>query len=366
MPKKTYAQARQEILAYLKSIDWDISRPGLKIPYATSPDGTIRAWFKPQAVWFTESDTGKHQFSNARSLTYDFDYRGISPEDFVKFFLKSIKGQVSSRPRSIPTIIPPATSPAKQARKSIAPTYPSGRGVVAQRKELRRQIREKRKVVIPKLRVTVKQARKQHAQRIRQCKLDCERAKRRAKKAATVARKKLEAYIQRAKRKAITVCSSCNEVNDKALDALQKSVDQLNAEMAEVKKLRLQAGALRSERGRAGGRRSAELRSESDSAVIHNLDDNEELIALFKKVRNKIKATPHMSRTEAFFEWLHNNPEALDEFRSSRERKWEKEAERMWSEREPPSCADELDACRRELDELKAAEKFIAEADVPF
>lgn len=362
MPKKTYAQARKEIFQYLKSLDWDLSLPSLKVPYATSPDGTIRLWFKPQAVYFTQSNRGSHQFSNARTFSYDFDYRSMSPANFVNVVVDSIEGRSSNNPSKNPSKRPPA----KKKAETIKPTFPSTRGIVAQRGQLRSAIREKRKEVIPKLRIAVKQAKQQRAARLRKCKADCKQAERRARKAATVARKKLELYIRRAKQKASEVCKSCKVIDDKAIDALQKSVEQLNTEMAEVKRLRAQAGALRSERGRAGGRRSAELRSESDSQVIHNLGDDEEMIALFKKVRGKIKATPYMSRTEAFFEWLHNNPEALDEFRSVRERKWEKEAERLYAEREPPSCSDELADCRRELNELKAAERFLADEDVPF
>lgn len=241
--------------------------------------------------------------------------------------------------------------------------------IVAQRRQLRSQIREKRREVLPKLRATVKWAKRQRAERLKQCRKDCKDAERKAKKAQTIARKKLEQYIKRAKKKASEVCRSCKVIDEKSVDALQSAVEALNKEMKEIQELRRKAGALKSERGRAGGRRAAELRTESDSQVIHNLGDNEELIALFKKVRKKIKATPRMTRTEAFFQFLHDNPEALDEFRAARERKWETEAERLFAERKPPPCTDELAACRRELAELKSAEKFLQEIDpkdVPF
>jgi hypothetical protein len=241
-------------------------------------------------------------------------------------------------------------------------------GVVAERRILKAQIKEKRREVLPRLRAAVKHAKKARSDRLKQCRKDCKDAQRKAKRAATEARKKLEQHIKRAQKKAFEICKSCKVVDDKSVDALQKSVAELDEAMKEVDKLRKQAGALRSEKGRAGGRKAAELRSESDSQVIHNLDDNEELIALFKKVRGKIKPTKHMSRTEAFFQFLHDTPEALDEFRAQRERKWEKEAERMFAEREAPPCLDDLEACRRELAEYKAAEKFIKETqpDIPF
>jgi len=125
-----------------------------------------------------------------------------------------------------------------------------------------------------------------------------------------------------------------------------------------------------SERGRKGGRRAAELRAESDDEVIRNLGEDKLLIALFKKHRAKIKATKHRSRTEAFLEFVHDHPEELDELRAKKEREWEREAERIFRERQPGengnSCWDDLGKCQRELAELKAAEKFLKEADVPF
>lgn len=241
-------------------------------------------------------------------------------------------------------------------------------GIIAERRLLRAQIREKRREVLPKLKDAVKRARKARIERLKQCKRDCIAAERKAKKAAVEARKKLERHIRNTKKKANEICKSCAVIDEKSVDALKKAVDALNIEMAEVESLRKKAGSLRSERGKAGGLKSAEMRSESDSQVIHNLGDNEELIALFKKVRAKIKPTKRMTRTEAFFQFLHDTPEALDEFRASRERKWEKEAKKMYAEREAPACLDELNACQRELEEYKAAEKFLAEAetDVPF
>lgn len=241
-------------------------------------------------------------------------------------------------------------------------------GVVAERTLLRAKVREKRREVLPRLRERVKQARKAQRQRLKQCKADCKAAERKAKKAATVARKKLEQHIKRAKKRAGAICKSCKVVDEKSVTELKNAVEALNKEMAEVEQLQKQAGALRSERGRKGGLAAAEKRQESDSQVIHNLGDNEELIALFKKIRRKIKGSKHRSRTEAFFEYVHDNPSVLDEFRAGRERKWEKEAEKMFAEREAPPCLDELADCRRALAEYEAAERFVAESqpEVPF
>lgn len=241
-------------------------------------------------------------------------------------------------------------------------------GIVAERKALQSQVREKRRTVLPKLRIAVKQARKARTERLKQCRKDCKAAERKAKRAATEARRKLEQHIKRAQQKAREVCTSCKTVDSKSVDKLQAALAELDAERKSIEEIRRKVAGMKSERGKKGGLRAAELRSESDSQVIHNLGDNEELIALFKKVRGKIKPTKRMTRTEAFFQYLHDTPEALDEFRAKRERKWEQEAERMFAEREAPPCIDELADCRRALAEYEAAEKFIAETqpDIPF
>ncbi len=357
MAKKTYAQARQEILDYLKSVDWDVSLPTLKVPYATSPDKTIRLWFKPQAVYFTQADTGAHHFSNARTVAYDFDYRSMSPADFLETVTAGIEGRKPSRPS-----IRPSTTKASNPSKSTA----SG-SIVAERKALRAQIREKRRTVLPALKNLIKQAEKARRARIKQCRVDCRQAERKAKQTAKQARRKLEQHIYRLKNCAVQVCESCKTVDEKGLNTLQQALENLETEKRAIADLRRKVSLLQSTKGKAGGRRSAELRSESDSEVLHNLSDNAELIALFKKVRGKIKATPHMTRTEAFFDWLHNHPEALDELRAKQQHQFESEAKRMYAKREAPPCLEQLKQCERELDELKAAERFLEEAeDVPF
>lgn len=244
--------------------------------------------------------------------------------------------------------------------------------VVQQRKQLKREIRERRRNVIPKLKAAISAAKKSRTARLRKCKADCRAAIRREKKRATQARKKLEQHIRKAKAKAKDVCKSCKVVDDKGVEQISKALDALETEHKEIAKLRTQASYLKSERGRAGGRKSAELRSESDSAVIHNLEGDKDLIDLFKKIRTKIKASKYQSRTEAFLQYVHDHPEALDELRAQKETKYAKEAERLFRERQPDengnSCWTDLSKCKRELDELKAAEKFLTEAekDVPF
>jgi hypothetical protein len=83
-PDKTYAQAQQDILDNLAANGWQMS-PTLKVPHATSPNGRLRLWFKPQAVWFTKLIPGerdRHDFKDARSIAYDLDIRTKDPRAF--------------------------------------------------------------------------------------------------------------------------------------------------------------------------------------------------------------------------------------------------------------------------------------------
>lgn len=86
---KTYVQAKADTLKHLESKGWKMSPGNLKIPHATSPDGETRLWFKAQAVYYTRGN--KHDFKNARTMSYDLDLRKMSPEDFESFVSKHKK-----------------------------------------------------------------------------------------------------------------------------------------------------------------------------------------------------------------------------------------------------------------------------------
>ena len=243
--------------------------------------------------------------------------------------------------------------------------------IVQERKQLKREIKERRRDVLPKLKKAIQQAKRDKKVRIRKCKTDCRIALSRERKRAAQARRKLEQHIRKAQAKAKAVCSSCKVVSEKGVEAIAKALEALDKERQQINALRNKAAGTKSERGRAGGRKSAERRAESDDAVIFNLGDDKELIALFKKVRGKIKPSKYQSRTEAFLQYVHDNPEALEELRAKAEHKYAREAERLFRERQPDQngngCWTDLGKCQRELEELKAAERFLSEAEgVPF
>lgn len=68
MTRKTYQVAQCEILVYLAELGWTV-KDRLKVPHATSPDGGLRLWFRPQAVRYTRGNA--HVLGNAHSLFVD-------------------------------------------------------------------------------------------------------------------------------------------------------------------------------------------------------------------------------------------------------------------------------------------------------
>jgi hypothetical protein len=69
MKKKTFAETRVMLLDTLRHEGWlVIDNP--KVPYATSPDGTTRLWFKAQSLY--GNDFGRPlKIQNAHSWTSD-------------------------------------------------------------------------------------------------------------------------------------------------------------------------------------------------------------------------------------------------------------------------------------------------------
>lgn len=80
---KTYAEAQAGVLDYLKSKHWKLSSSDLKVPYATSPDGEVRLWFKKQAVYFSYGNV--HNLNGARTVSYDTnEIKKKTPQQWVE------------------------------------------------------------------------------------------------------------------------------------------------------------------------------------------------------------------------------------------------------------------------------------------
>jgi len=72
----TFAVQRDAILARLRAAGWDV-KDGLKVPHATSRDGTVRYWFKTQAIYYEplRASRGHFDFGDAHSLVSDMRER---------------------------------------------------------------------------------------------------------------------------------------------------------------------------------------------------------------------------------------------------------------------------------------------------
>ena len=80
---RTYAAAKSALLDDFARIGWTVKKD-LKFPHATSPDGAVRFWFKPQGVHFTVViGGGRHDMGNARTLSYDQDIRVMTVDDII-------------------------------------------------------------------------------------------------------------------------------------------------------------------------------------------------------------------------------------------------------------------------------------------
>lgn len=79
MKTPTFAAAKEALWQYLGAQGWTLSSSSLKVRHATSPDGSARIWFKPQALYVSEGQ--KHNLGDARSLWTDV--RTAAPSSIV-------------------------------------------------------------------------------------------------------------------------------------------------------------------------------------------------------------------------------------------------------------------------------------------
>lgn len=86
--RPTFAEAKAAMCTYLANTGWKLSDPNLKIPHATSPDGRVRIWCKPQALWV--SNGPPHTLAGALSTWTDV--RDHSPQETVRRVLDYAKG----------------------------------------------------------------------------------------------------------------------------------------------------------------------------------------------------------------------------------------------------------------------------------
>ena len=199
--------------------------------------------------------------------------------------------------------------------------------VTLERRRLRSEAAARQRTALRLLKVRVRKARVARAKHMRDIRAACVREQKKITRAAERARAQLRARIAKARDKAERVCKACKvDARESDLEALDRALADVQSERETIRAMRVKARGLRDERGRAGGRRSQELRRESDHQVEVNIADPAHR-ALWDRVKSRIKATPRMSRTEAFFQYLHDHPESVYESQQGTEEQWLREAE---------------------------------------
>jgi hypothetical protein len=243
--------------------------------------------------------------------------------------------------------------------------------ITDKRRALRAEAAERQKEVVPQLREAVKEARAHKRARLVQIRKRCRARMLSNRERATEARRKLRERLAQTKAKAREACQLARaKATESDLDNLDRALSRLIEERDAIGELRRRARALKDPRGRAGGLRAAELREESDDMVRNDIEDPT-LLAVFDRIRHKIKGSKNRTRTEAFFEHIHDHPEEVDEVIAAQQAQWDREATRlMGSLRKVPPASNGDDVARfaRELDEADRllVQHPVTAAEVPF
>jgi len=182
-------------------------------------------------------------------------------------------------------------------------------GVISERQQVKAELRRLKREALPELRRALAQTKRQKKNRLKQCRAECRMLTKQARARARTAEKKLREHLARLRISAKLACASCVNIDAKALDRMNDLADRIRAEQSAIAGLRNKLDHLRSTKGQAGGRRSAELRAEHDDEVRRDLGDDPALLALWQKVKSKIRGSKNRTRTEAFFEYVHDHPE---------------------------------------------------------
>jgi chromosome segregation ATPase len=143
----------------------------------------------------------------------------------------------------------------------------------------------------------------QHRKQMRKLKAEEKAAKdEREKKLA-----RLRMVCQRAKAKLQQSCAARRDATRSEarakVEASKQSRRQAREDYSELKRFERQA----EERRRKHRKLPAEARQESDDTVRQNIPA--ELLPVFEKVKRSIRGTPMISRTEAFLQYVEENPD---------------------------------------------------------
>lgn len=242
------------------------------------------------------------------------------------------------------------------------------------RRALREEARRRQHEVLPALREAVKDARAHRRKRMGKVRAWCKRRAVKHAERADRERRKLRERLARLKHDLREACQLAKaKASEEELERLELALQRVQAERETIAEIRSRARMMKDARGRAGGLRAAELRAESDDEVRHELDDDPTLLAVWDRVKGRIRAGKHRSRAEAFFEFLQEHPETVDEVIAAQQAEWDREAEDLLGglRKVPPARADESEH-ERYMRDLDRADRALARhpvstgTDVPF
>ena len=178
----------------------------------------------------------------------------------------------------------------------------------AHRKQLMREIgnelRAKDRIHLHQIQTRIVEARAARREAVAEAKHQCKAAR-----VALTAKQKAERERIRADQAAerLERRGTCHASKAEASSAGKRRIGELRGELRHTaKEQRVIERAGKAPRLRST---SGERRAESDDAVRSNLPEN--LVPVFNKVKARIKGSARRSRSEAFLEWAHENPDEV-------------------------------------------------------
>lgn len=171
-------------------------------------------------------------------------------------------------------------------------------------RELRRDLRQKDRATLARLRSSIEAARTQRTQRTREITQTCKRAREDARAWAKQARRELTERIERERAE---LRGSCGASRARAREEGASAIEAARAELAQARAdLAVERAWTRKQAKRPTAQRAARVLSESEEEVLRNIPP--ELVPVWHSVKRGIHATARRSRTEAFLEWAHDHP----------------------------------------------------------
>jgi len=229
------------------------------------------------------------------------------------------------------------------------------------RRALRSAAQEKR-AALRDVRARITRARATRAQRRKARLARCRDRRAALKQRARDARSQLAEKL-RQRRDLLKEACSRSSISEAlaADDQVERLIAQAKALRAEIDDLVGEARRTRSDTGRAGGRRLAELRSESDQAVEENVVQGDPVLAAVWRRERKnfpMRGSQYASRSELFSDWLAANRWAITEETARQEadqdrqiKAWEARMMQVpetdfadWIEENPPPLGSASDA----------------------